>query len=286
MKKTLEKIVNSVKEVGRTIKRHGFKIATAVALPFIFNYNAGAGELTVWNWSSKTSAGGDWMTIKHVEGAQEGWDPDDFPHTSGPDPLQIYSNNPNHNPNELRVDARGPNSTSTFHTELYNNGGFPGFADNHLRFYMFDSNDCKWKNMFLGGADDSNDIVADIKYIIVNGSILGGIPYGDIDLPDVQGSKTGVYDKRKVPIFNHADLNRDRKVNFVDWAIYANAYKEGRTDIEKGSNPNALEDYADIENFYDANGVMVSYGNGTADANDRSLFMSEWLWDADDANTW
>lgn len=52
------------------------------------------------------------------------------------------------------------------------------------------------------------------------------------------------------------------------------AGKWGATGIEKGSDPTALGDYADID------------GNGTVDVNDLTDFCFEWLWDADDPSTW
>lgn len=275
MKNTLENILNSVKEIRKNIKKHWKETLTAIVLPFIFTVSIDADRLKVYNRSNEVS--GTPVNIKHVDGAEEGHDINDSIYINSPSPLQIYSNNPNHNPNELSTDARGPDSTTTFNLELYNNG-FPGFADNYIRFswYYEEGND-EWKNMFFGDTDDSNNVVCDVKYVIVNGSTYpSGTPYGDIDLPDVKGSKEGVYDKRKIFLFNHADFNRDKKVNGLDYAIFANNF--GRNDPNLGSNvgadPSNLDDYSDINR------------DGVIDMIDLDDFTYEWLWDANDPNTW
>jgi len=72
--------------------------------------------------------------------------------------------------------------------------------------------------------------------------------------------------------YNNADLNRDGKVNFLDFAIFASRWKD--TGIDKGSDPTVLSDYADID------------GDGTVEVNDLGDFCSKWLWDANDPNTW
>ena len=143
-----------------------------------------------------------------------------------------------------------------------------------------DNSNIEWKNIFLGGANDSDNIVADVKYLIVNGS--GGI--GTYNLPTLTGNPARVYDKRKIMPKNHADLNRDRKVNLSDYAIFADNF--GRTGIVKGSDVNDLGAYADLTDAYDVNGVMTSYGDGAVDYKDLSLFVDEWLWDANDPNSW
>jgi hypothetical protein len=180
------------------------------------------------------------------------------------------------------VDSRGPDSTTTYDLHLKNTG-FSGTADNMLRFVMKDDSNFTWKNIFLGDANDSNDIVADIKYVINHGNVYPppyNSHYGDFPLPDVDGSNVGVYDKRKVFFFNHADLNRDRKVNGLDFAIFAENFgRNNETDPNTfgsyvGSEPNNLGAYADIDR------------NGRVDYNDLSIFSGEWLWDANDPNTW
>lgn len=269
----LEKIVSST-------KKHWKEIVTAIALPFIFEENANGLSFLVYNGSSVN--GTEKVVIKHVEGATEGDDGNyDASYLESFNPLHIYSHN-YCSGIDYRTDARPVNSTTAYNLHLKNTG-FSGTADNFLRFLFNDYYqtpiEFSWKNIFLGDANDSNDIVADIKYLINNGGVdpFYGFPCGDFSLPDVDGSKTGVYDKRKVFFFNHADLNRDRKVNGKDFAIWANNF--GRNDPNTlgdnvGSESNDLDAYSDIDR------------NGIVDINDLSTFSGEWLWDANDPNTW
>jgi hypothetical protein len=249
-----------------------------ISLPLIFAGNVKGLRLDVYNRSTGVSYSH--MRIVHILGATEGNDysydglcPPFFPNL-----LHIYSHN-DYSGLDYFVDARGPDSTTTYNLHLMNIG-FSGTADNMLTFVMKNDDNFKWKNIFLGDADDSNDIVADIKYIIYNGSVMPppyNSSYGDFHLPDVDGSKTGVYDKRKVFFLNHADLNRDRKVNGKDFAIWAGNF--GREDPNTlgsnvGKDPNDLDAYSDINR------------DNTVDYSDLSLFAYEWLWDANDPNTW
>ncbi len=89
-----------------------------------------------------------------------------------------------------------------------------------------------------------------------------------------------IFNLRKREFFNHADLNRDRIVNGLDFAIYANEYgKDNISDPNRfgefvGADVNDLGAYADINR------------SGVVDYNDLSAFSGEWLWDANDPNTW
>jgi len=289
MKEKLEKIVSSVKEAGRNswnFVRDNAKILTfgvALAVGGYFVDNAKAGNLRVYNKTDSFSNGSS-MYIQHIGGATEAYDESfDLPWSNSSNTLHIYSNNPNSNPNLLQIDAKDPNSTTTFNTELLNNG-FSGTANNYLRFRMCDSNNFEWKNIFLGDADanDSNNIVADVKYVIISDgrTYLDGTPYGDFNLPDVNGTDTGVYDKRKIIIRNHADLNRDRKVNGLDFVVLGDVW--GKSNISDpnrfgsyvGADVNDLGAYADIDR------------NGSVDFNDVGYLNTEWLYNADDPNSW
>jgi hypothetical protein len=250
------------------------KIILAVPIISIAN----AGTINVDNMSN-----GVWyehVYISHILGATEGDDSEDARYLEfSPNPLHIYS----HNDNDIdyMLDARPADSTTTYNLYLKNIGGFSGTADNFLRFKLLNNTNFESKNIFLGDANDSNDIVADIKYIIDNGDISPtGKPYGYFPLPDVEGSNVGVYDKRKVFFFNHADFNRDRWVNGLDFAIFARNWGGNEeTDpntfgANVGYDVNDLDAYSDIDR------------NGIVDYNDLSLFSGEWLWDANDPNTW
>jgi hypothetical protein len=238
---------------------------------------ARAGLITVDNMSNSVWPGN--VYIEHLDGATEGDDGNyDLPYLESPNPLHIYSHN--NNGIDYGVDARPADSTTTYNLYLKNTG-FSGTADNFLRFRLYNITNFEWKNIFLGDANDSNDIVADIKYVINHGGVFpNGIHYGDFTLPDIEGSKTGVYDKRKVFFLNHADFNRDRRVDGKDYAIWSRNFgrsEEGDPNTlgsNVGKDPNDLDAYSDIDR------------NGRVDYNDLSLFSGEWLWDANDPNTW
>ena len=235
--------------------------------------NLDAGRLGVYNRSNDVS----WsmMEAKQIYNSLEGRDGEDVDYNSGnPNVLHIYSINNNCDPNTLMVDARGENSTTSFNLDLYKNGT-SGDADNFLRFRMYDDTNFQWKNLFLGDKNNSNNIIADIKHVIASDGRTyssDGTPYGDFYIDDIDGTTTGVYDTRTIFIFNHADINRDGKVNLADYAILSQNW--GREGIDKGSDPNALGDYADIS------------GNGSVGVEDLATFSQEWLWDANDSSTW
>ena len=259
----------------------------AVAIIFAITSNANAGLIDVHNTSNGVYPGH--VYIGHVSGATEGDDGNyDLPYLESPNPLHIYSHN--NNGIDYGVDERPADSTTTYNLHLKNTG-FSGTADNFLQFrlynyhdninYHWNNSNFEWKNIFLGDFNDSNNIIADIKYVINNGSIYpSGTRYGNFPLPDIEGYKAGVYDKRKVFFFNHADLNRDRKVNGLDYAIWAGNFgRDEESDPNTlgsnvGKDPNDLDAYSDIDR------------NGIIDYNDLSLFSGEWLWDANDPNTW
>jgi hypothetical protein len=221
------------------------------------------------------------MEIKHILGAVEGYDSIyDGDYLYSPNTLHIWSNNINCDCN-LFIDARDLNSTTTYNLELFNKGFTKTTANNMLRFVMKDDSNFTWKNIFLGDANGSDNIVADVKYIVAHGGVYpSGTHYGDFPLPDLEGSNTGIYDKRKVFFFNHADLNRDRKVDSSDLEIFIENWGGNSTTDPNtfgsyvGSDPNDLGAYSDINR------------DGKVDMGDFSIFSGEWLWNADDPNTW
>jgi len=285
----LEKIISSVKSAGKTAGKFikdNAKYAVmigATALYGLSGETAKGGTLVISNMGSNQS--GTDMITQHILGATENYDNGkDARWFNSSNKLQIYSVNNNCLPdtNTLSTDARDQNSTTVFNDELYNNG-FSGVTNNFLRFTMIDSNDFEWKNMFLGDTNNSESLVGDIKSIIYNsGKIKFGHPYGDFQLGTLQGSQTGVYDRRKVMFFNHADLNRDKKVDLKDFAILGNVWKDSneidpdpnRFGSYVGKDVNDLGAYADIDR------------NGIVDLEDLGIYCSEYLWDADDPNTW
>jgi len=278
----LEKIVEVGEDIGKFIKKNS-KIATLLLAGSINSVaNGEISTLRIENYGS--SVPGSFMVVYHVEGATNGngdlYDAlyPDF----NPNPLHIYSHI--YNPEvKLKADARDSNHTTNpqdpntlINIELYNKG-FQGTTNNSLKFVIskkYHSN-FDWKNIFF----KINQNIFDIKHLINNGTFdpFFGTNVGKIELGELDGSQTGVYNTANVEFFNHADLNRDRKVNLEDFAVFANNW--GRNDPNTlgdnaGSEPNDFDAYSDIDR------------NEIVDFNDLSTFSGEWLWDANDPNTW
>jgi hypothetical protein len=243
------------------------------------------------------------MEIQHIEGATEGqdWSYDGI-YLESSNLLHIYSHN-SLTGFDYKVDARSPDSTTTYDLHLKNIGGFSGTVDNFLSFVMKDDSNFKLKNIFLGDANDSDNIVADIKHVIDNGSTtpVGGYPYGDFPLPDIEGSNTGVYDKRKVFFFNHTDFNRDRHIDGLDFEIFRENFgKNNETDPNTfgdyvGSEPNNYNAYSDINRSgsvdYDDLEIFKTYFKFSGDLNlDGRVGLDDFAylsadWNATDVNS-
>jgi hypothetical protein len=278
MKNTLEKILH----FGDKQRISILIGTTALIMVGSLVSNASAGSLRIDNLSSSFYGGG-FTTAKHIEGATDGWEDllDSIWPGTGPYSLGVYSAHPEfiYPRDKFKTDARGVNSLSSYNIELLNNGGFSGLAENHLRFLITDSSNFEWKNIFF----NINEQNEDIKHLIQNGiyNPIFDTNEGIISLASLDGDTTiGVYNTGTLQFFNYADLNRDRKVNFADFAVFANQFeKDNLTDPNRfgsyvGSNVNDLGAYADINR------------SGIVDSNDIALFANEWLWDANDPNTW
>ncbi|MFA7708242.1 MAG: dockerin type I domain-containing protein [Candidatus Pacearchaeota archaeon] len=242
---------------------------------------AEAGQIQIYNKGKAPSVivNGDCVYIQHKKGSLEGTDGEDVLYTPSTNKLHIYSHN-NPTNTDLLQDSRDSNSMSSFSLPLTNDG-FSGTTTNYLRFILNDSNDFEWKNIFLSGTNESDTVVADIKYVInSNGKTVNGISYGDFTLGTLSGTAKGIYDTRKIKFFNHADLNRDGKVNIIDYTKFANEFGKDNTSnpnrfgANVGSNPSDLGAYADIDR------------SGAVDNLDLIILGDEWLWDANDPNTW
>ncbi len=201
------------------LERIGLSVLSVFGLVKLAN----AGDIKIINNSPNVA--GSSMNIKNIEGATEGYDASfDFDYNpSGTSKLRIYSFNPNCLPytDKLSIDSRGINSVTPFHNELYcNDNGVD--AQNFIKFKIQDNTHLEWKTIFAEryGLDDINDVnnvknVWDVK--IVNNTYL--------QLPDLVDQSQGVYDNILRKDYNHADLNRDGKVDFKDYAIFANNWK-------------------------------------------------------------
>jgi hypothetical protein len=237
----------------------------------IFCDNVNGKYLCVYNMGTTTGVGGSNMTIRHISGAEEMYDKTDFPWSNAlPNPedrwLKIYSDPYGV---ELDGDSRPVNSTTPIHLKLSVVKN-PVTSPNKLKFYITDYTNFTWKNIIaeqygLGDVNEPNDIKAsyDVKQSVGQSIWLNELVN---QYPDV------VYDNWMIRFYNHADLNRDQKVDFKDYAIWAMNY--GRTNTMPRDNTNDLGAYADIDR------------SGTVDCNDLSLFSGEWLYNADNPNTW
>jgi hypothetical protein len=267
----LEKIVSSA-------KKHWKEIVTAIALPFIINNSAKADYCRIDCMSVETNS--PWIAVAHINGASEGHDGKDVDFLQSPHSPRIdfYSKVPLSYPydDKLKVDARGANSTTYFDIKI-EGAEIPESIDANLSFLIWNDGqgNFSWKNLIAelynsGDVNEPNNLIStyDMKYMDRSN---GKIPLIINNLLSYQ---------LLIKFFNHADLNRDRKVNGLDFAIFARNWGGNEeTDPNTfgsyvGSEPNNLGAYADIDR------------NGIVDINDLSTFSGEWLWDANDPNTW
>jgi|SRR3989338_2595986 len=280
MKQTLEKIVSKVKEVGKeswkAVKDNAKVLALGTALAI--GGAAYGGEIKIYNSDgvSGNGVGGSIMYNQNIQDANELYDIYDAPWSGAPqnpEPnwLKIYSAPYTE---ELQYDCRPINSTTTLNTKLSVVNG-PVTCQNKIKFQITDNTNLEWQNIIaerygLDDINDSNNIKNkwDVKYI--NGQWIQLAPLVN---------QSGIYDQIPIKKFNHVDLNRDRKVNFLDFAVYANEYGKDNT-----SNPNRFGSYvgADVNDL----GAYADIDrNGSVDVNDLNYISYEWLWNADDPNT-
>jgi hypothetical protein len=283
---SLEKIVEVGRDIGKFIKKNGKIVLTALTLPFIFNSSVKAGYLSTRSWSSLGNP--NYVGVWHKLGATEDygqydalflplpWNPaiDFYSKTSLPYPAD-----------KLMKDSRPPESTNPINLEISGRG--LGTSENaNLEFvilYPYGEDNFSKKNIIGELSQRVDDGEGGYKYALIGNydiknlvsfsrtipiSINNGITQGDVFFPS---------HKLDFKFFNHADLNRDRRVDGRDFAIFANNF--GRNDPTTlgdnvGSDPNNLDAYADFDR------------NGIVDFNDLSIFSGKWLWDANDPNTW
>lgn len=229
----------------------------------------------VANVDGSAQGGGDYYTIVnlgHEAGATEGFDGShDSPYAPPmPKNIGVFSEISD-SPDKLSIDMRGPNSTTDYKVIVETIGNNIG-GDQWWMIDLIDANGSEWKNIFIERygknanlADPNITPLAIWDVIYKDGK--GYFQNGYLPTQD-----SGIADQLKEKIFNLADLNRDKRVNLKDYAIFANNF--GRNDPNCGADANNLDDYSDIDR------------SGVIDFNDLSIFSDEWLWDANDPNTW
>lgn len=278
----LEKMVEIGKDIGKTIKQNTKKALIVFSLPFLINNSVSGGYLSTRCNSSFTKP---YMGISHRMGErepEEGYYGKDirFNGNANPPTIDIYSKI-NFDPYRLMKDYRPLTSMTTVNTEISGRlSTLPEPQDAQLQFTFYDTEEDNFskKNIIgelyqrvddgeggykyaLIGDYDIKNVVNSARTIPI--SINNGITQGDAFFPS---------HKLNYHFFHYADLNRDREIDKQDFAIFSQNW--GRTGIIKGSNPNDANDYADIADVYDADGVMVSYGDGTVDNNDLDIFKT------------
>ena len=218
------------------------------------------------------------VNLKQEDGAIEGYNPGSpdldatamgLPPPYPPGATRLVSVIPGH---LLSTDTRDIDSMTDYIVQAETIGVNIG-EDNYWHFSISeDTGDSfYWKNIFAEryGTDDINDpnnvkAIVDVKYISDND--VDSIGQGWVISGTVPVTE-GIFDQFRIKFYNHADLNRDTKVNLKDWAFLAANY--GRSGIDKGSNPTDPNDYADID------------GNGSVGLEDVTTFSGSWLWQVD-----
>jgi hypothetical protein len=204
--------------------------------------------------------------------------------------IDFYSKT-NYQPPQDRLmkDARPPESMSTINSEISGRGlGAPTNANLQFIFYDIGEDNFSWKNIIgelSQRVDDGNGgykyaLIGDydIKHMVnfsktIPISINNGITQGDKFFPS---------HKLDYNFFNHADLNRDRRIDGLDFAILAqNWARDERAEPNDpnntlgtyvGKEPNDLDAYSDINR------------DGVVDFKDFAIFAGKWFYDADAEN--
>lgn len=154
--KTLEKIVNSIKKAGRAIRKNGFRIATAIALPFVFNSSIQAGEIKIMNNTTDPSVDVSNMYVKYIPDANEG---DDYADNSTFPPyiepwLKVHSEPYG---TELETDAR-PLNTPQVEFYLSVVGNIKGKINNKVKFRVTDPNNLEYRDVIAYSTADPNTV--------------------------------------------------------------------------------------------------------------------------------
>ena len=261
IKQTRDRIVDSARSTLDFIKEHPKEIIMIAGLGaggyIVYESapNAYAGNIEARAAATSNPESQPTANLKH-----SGGDVSYIPPFSGD--IGIYFKRGENKLVEKVIDANNTNSEGMWAEK---NGGDSPNGKEWWQFNILDVNDLDWKNVFVhrygqDAVDNPNappEDTFDVKY--VDGTWIQSGSF--------KGQFSGIYDRLKFESFDDCDLNRDQKVNFADYAIFARNWK--RTGINKGENPNNLDDYADID------------GDGDADMNDLDIFMGEWLYVAD-----
>ena len=276
----LEKIVSSA-------KKHWKEIVTSIALPFIINNSIEAGSFKTKCHSTLNNP---YIAISHITGATEGYDYNydaSFLPVLWDPAIDIYLKI-NFDPYRLKIDARPAESMTTINAEISGRGlSQPESATLEFGWSsVIGIGNFSWKNIIGELSQRVDDGAGGYKYALIDNYDIKNMVNSATTIPisinngETQGDEFFPSHKLDYKFFNYADLNRDRKVDGKDFAIFAQNW--GRNEesdpntfgANVGSEPNDFDAYSDIDR------------NGIVDFNDLSTFSGEWLWDANDPNTW
>lgn len=224
-----------------------------------------------------------WAAVGHVNGAVEGHDSKDGAFLQSPHNPRIdfYSKVPLSYPyDKLKIDARGPNSTTYFDIKI-EGAKILESIDANLSFQILDDgqDNFSWK-YFIAELYNSGD-VNEPNNLIASYDIKDLAEYGQkIPLTTISN---GLSYQLLIKPYNYADLDRNRCVDFGDLEIFVRNWgRDERAEPDDpnntlgtyvGKDPNDLDAYTDINR------------DGVVDFKDFSLFSGEWFYNADDPNT-
>ena len=228
--------------------------------------SADAKRLDVSSATTSPDVGTSTMSIYHDPDGKEGADSKDFKWDDAPPNPNAQWLKQHSEPYsiELKRDYRPTDSYKTVHVKSSVVGG-NATGDNYIKFEIKDDSNFTGKNIFAEryGTDDVND-PKNMKEVFDVRNISGQY----IRLADLVDQPEGVYDNWLVKFCNPADLNRNGKVDLVDFAILSGAW--GRENTMPRSDASDLGAYADINK------------NGKVDLVDLMLMTGNWLWDNSD----
>ena len=255
-------------------------IISAIALSVIFKSNVDAGVLNTRCVSSFTRPR---VSVIHETGArepEEGYDNGVdvlFNGNQNPPTIDIYSKI-NFDPYRLMVDSRPSTSMTTITAEISGRlGGIlpePQDAQLQFSFYPYKEDNFFWKNIIGELSQRVDDGNGGYKYALIDNYDIKNLVNSATTIPIsinngiTQGDKFFPSHKLDYSFFNHADLNRDRRIDGLDFEIFKENFgRNNETDPNTfgsyvGSEPNNYNAYADINR------------SGTIDNNDLNIFKT------------
>jgi len=256
MKQTLEKVLNSVKEIWKNAKEHWKETLTAIALPFIFGYKINAATFEAHNYSSDNPAISSYMRFKTAEGYQEWHGPEDILFLEHMAPrLEIFSD-----PNGIKYHTDGrPPQTPGVDMHLNVKGTIDGPLNNSLWIKVTDASGLEhrkaivydisnpetvydvnttpevWTTIVLPEIVNKQDEVYATWHIATPALVPGDIASagaqsvgaldGKVDIYDLEViADSWLYETFEGENYSWGDLNYDGINNFRDFGIMANSW--------------------------------------------------------------